>query len=91
MLDIEFDPDKNLANVLRHDISLSATTQFELADAVKWEDDREDYGEIRMIAIGRLRRDIYRLTYTERGARVRAISLQKASKPERAEFLAHHG
>jgi uncharacterized protein len=33
---------------------------------VEWEDDREDYGEVRMIAVGRAERRIWTVVYTVR-------------------------
>ena len=46
-------------------------------------DDREDYGELRFIALGRVEMEIYRVAYTWRGEKViRIINAQKASKHE---------
>jgi uncharacterized protein len=47
-------------------------------------DDREDYGEVRFIALGRVDMAIFRVVYTWRGEGViRIISAQKAGKNER--------
>lgn len=46
--------------------------------------DREDYGEVRFIALGRVDFDVYRVVYTWRNhSLVRIISAQKASRHER--------
>ena len=45
-------------------------------------DDREDYGELRMIALGFIGNVLHVLVFTERGDNVRVISLRKATKPE---------
>ena len=47
-------------------------------------DDREDYGEIRFIALGRTDANVYRVVFTWRAKNlVRIISAQKASRDER--------
>jgi uncharacterized DUF497 family protein len=47
-------------------------------------DDREEYGELRWIALGRVDDQVYRVAFTWRGDNlVRLISAQKASKDER--------
>jgi len=33
---------------------------------VEWEDDRDDYGEVRMIAVGRVERRYWTVVYTDR-------------------------
>ncbi len=47
-------------------------------------DDREDYAEVRWIALGRDDAEVYRVVYTWRDEDVvRIISAQRASKDER--------
>jgi hypothetical protein len=47
-------------------------------------DDREEYGEVRFIAPGRVDSEVYRVVFTWRGENhVRIISAQKASRDER--------
>ena len=46
-------------------------------------DDRRDYGEIRMQAIGRINNDILFVVYTDRGDVRHIISARRASKKER--------
>src|SRR5581483_4206033 len=47
-------------------------------------DDREDYGEIRFIALGRVDTEVYRVVFTWRGENlIRIVSAQKASRDER--------
>jgi uncharacterized DUF497 family protein len=47
-------------------------------------DDREDYGELRHIALGRVDLDVYRVVYVRREEwLIRIISAQKASRNER--------
>ena len=50
-------------------------------------DEREDYGEVRWIALGRAGSEVYRVVYTWRGEnRVRIVSAQRASKDEEEEY-----
>ena len=46
-------------------------------------DDRRDYGEIRMQAIGRINNDILFVVYTDRGDVRHIISARRANKKER--------
>ena len=46
-------------------------------------DDRRDYGEIRMQAIGRINNDILFVVYTDRGDARHIISARLASRKER--------
>jgi uncharacterized DUF497 family protein len=47
-------------------------------------DDREDYGELRWIALGRVDDEVYRVVFAWRDENlIRIISAQKASRDER--------
>ena len=50
-------------------------------------DDRQDYGEVRWIALGRVDAEVYRVVFTWRDEKlIRLISAQKASRDEREIF-----
>ena len=51
------------------------------------EDKREDYGERRYVALGFLAEVVVSLTYSERGDRIRIISIRKALKHETRFFF----
>lgn len=53
------------------------------------EDDREDYGEIRVVTLGRMRRSVVVCVWTERAGTRRIISLRKAATDEREIYLAN--
>jgi hypothetical protein len=58
--------------------------EFEWDERFERIDDREDYGEIRWIALGRVEAEVFRVVYTWRGeSLIRIISAQRASKVER--------
>lgn len=48
---IDFDPNKDASNSLKHGVSLLEAVDIEWNDAVHWVDTRHDYGELRMCAI----------------------------------------
>ena len=56
-------------------------------DTIEWFDDREDYGEHRIIALGLSGANVLRITYTLRGNTIRVISAQKASKYDRKKYF----
>jgi uncharacterized protein len=81
-MQFEWDEEKRAANIRKHKVDfLTATLIFE-NETVERIDDREDYGEERVIALGRVEGAVYRVVYTLRGEIVRIISAMKASKDE---------
>ncbi len=89
-MQIEFDPAKDRANLIKHGISLQAAKRFEWDTALEREDDRFDYDEVRFVALGLIGDRLHVLVFTEgsHDDAVRAISLRPAEKHE-ARF--YHG
>jgi len=86
-VDVGFDPTKDAKNIRDHGISLRRAEDFDFGAASFDIDDREDYGEVRWNAIGFLDARLYSLTFTEvRDGVIRAISLRKATIPERRRY-----
>ena len=54
--------------------------------ALTVEDDREDYGEVRLITIGFLDGRMVVIVWTQRGAARRIISLRKANEREQKSY-----
>jgi len=81
-MDITFDPAKNEANQAKHGVALELAASFEWDDALTRQDDRFDYGETRMSAIGYIGQRLYVVVYVDRGFTRRIISLRKANKRE---------
>ena len=80
----EWDDAKAASNLAKHGVSFPVAAK--IFDNVYFEriDEREDYGELRMIALGRVELDIYRVVYAWRnGMAVRIISAQRANQNER--------
>ena len=78
----EFDAAKNAANLQKHGVPLHRASQFEWDHALTWSDQRADYGESRMVAIGYIGLRLHVLVYVERSHAVRVISLRKANLRE---------
>jgi uncharacterized DUF497 family protein len=82
---VEFDPEKDAANIAKHGVSLSRAVDFEILAFV--EDDRSAYGETRFRAWGLIDAMAHCLVFTRRGGMVRAISLRRAHKKEMDRYV----
>ena len=49
-------------------------------------DDREDYGEVRMLTVGHLNGRMVMVVWTQRGSARRIISMRKCNAKEQAKF-----
>ena len=83
----EWDPTKNRTNIRKHNISFSAAVKIFDGPRLEEEDTRQDYGETRIIALGRSERRILYVVYTRRNSVIRIISARKANRDERAEYI----
>lgn len=81
-MDISFDTNKDAANLEKHGISLAAVAMFEWDNALVWPDERHNYGEVRMSAIGYIGDRLYYVAYVDRDEARRIISLRKANLRE---------
>jgi len=82
-LEFEWDEAKAKLNLEKHGVSfLTAAATFS-NERLERIDDREEYGEVRWIALGKVLAEVYRVIYTRRGENlIRIISAQRASKDE---------
>jgi uncharacterized protein len=86
-LAVEFDPNKDAANIRKHGVSLSEADGV-LSDALALtvEDDAAQ-GEQRLITVGmNVFGALMVVVYTHRGDRVRVISVRKADPKERRHY-----
>ena len=79
---ISFDPAKSAANVQSRGLSFELAADFDWSTALIVEDIREDYGEARYQALGRIGDRLHMLVFTPRGGGVHVISLRKANSRE---------
>jgi uncharacterized DUF497 family protein len=83
----EWDEEKAALNLAKHGVSFLRAAEIFVNEMLEKIDDREDYGELRFIALGRVETEVYRVVYTWRGEGVvRLISAQKANKNERETY-----
>jgi uncharacterized protein len=86
-LQFEWDEDKATQNFAKHGVSFLTAAEIFASEIIERVDDREDYGELRFIALGRVETEIYRVAYTWRGEMViRIITAQKANRHERETY-----
>jgi uncharacterized protein len=83
---ISFDPAKDHANVQKHGVSLGLLAEFQFESALIDLDDRDDYGEDRMIGIGFIGDRLFVAVFVETELGVRAISLRPAQARERKRY-----
>ena len=88
-LEFEWDDAKAEANWNTHGVRFElAATVFKDVFAIERIDDREDYGEERVVLIGRVAGDIVLfVAYTERAERIRIISARRATQHERDDYF----
>ena len=71
-------------NLKKQKVSFLTAAAIFLNERLERIDDREDFGELRWIALGRVDDEVYRVVFTWRDENlIRLITAQKASKDER--------
>ena len=85
--EFSWDSEKNQITIEKHGISFSTATKLFDGRLLEKEDTRQDYGEPRIIALGRVERRILCVVYTRRNSVIRIISARKANKHERTEYI----
>ena len=81
-MEIEFDTNKNEANIRLRGLSFERVVTFDFETAVYRQDSRRDYGEIRIRTLGFLDGRLHALVFTETAKGIRVISFRKANKRE---------
>ena len=93
-MNFEWDEAKRKINLNKDGIDfVAAATIFDDVERIETEDDRQDYGEIRIQVIGEAKPGILFVVYTERdsGSVYRIVSARKANKKERALYNSMKG
>lgn len=92
MIAFAWDTRKAGANLRKHGVSFAlASEAFRDVFAIEWVDEREAYGEPRMILLGMAAAILLAVVCVERGDRVRLISARRATCNERKIHLAENG
>jgi len=85
--DYEWDEDKAESNLAKHGVAFSKAIEILAGETLERIDDRQDYGEIRNIAMGNDRHGrLHVVAFTERAGSIRIISARKANDRETAWF-----
>jgi uncharacterized DUF497 family protein len=86
--EFEWDADKEAANLQKHGVSFAqAAVAFSDPFAVDWIDDRQDYGEERVILLGMTDGQVLTVVCTERETRIRIISARRATRYEQEIYI----
>jgi hypothetical protein len=81
--EFEWDEAKARSNLEKHGVSFLTGAAIFSNERLERIDDREDYGEIRWIALGRVGVEVYRVVFIWHSENlIRIVSAQKASKDE---------
>lgn len=86
-----WDENKRRLNLAKHGVDFRDVARIFEGPLVTVEDTREDYGERRYAALGLLEGHVVSVVYTERGDRIRLISMRKALKHETRLFFSQIG
>ena len=82
-MEIEFDQDKSDRTKAERHFDFAFVARVFLSRTITFRDDRHDYGEVRMVAIGEIDGKLYKVVYTDREGVRRIISANRASRQER--------
>ena len=85
-MDIEYSPIKRDATLAERGLDMARAAEIFGGATLTVEDDREDYGETRLITIGFLESSMVVIVWTQRGAARRIISLRKDNEREQKAY-----
>ena len=81
-MEITFDSAKNARNIELRSLSFDLVVDFEFETALFSPDQRRDYGEMRIRALGWLDKRLHALVFVETRHGIRVVSFRKANKRE---------
>lgn len=85
-MEFEWDENKRLSNLSKHGIDFARAASIFNSPILEKEDNRYDYDESRLIAIGETNGVILFVVYTVRGSIYRIISARRATKSEQQQY-----
>jgi hypothetical protein len=85
-MDIEYPSTKRDLTLAERGLDMARAAEIFGGATLTLEDDREDYGETRLIRIGFLDSRMVVMVWTQRGAACRIISLRKANEREQKVY-----
>jgi len=81
-MNITFDPAKDAINVEKHGVSLSLASGMNWDRALEDQDNRRNYGEVRVVAYAPIGNRVFCVVFTDRDDSRRIISLRRANAKE---------
>lgn len=86
-VEFEWDPAKSEATRLSRGIAFDRAAEIFTGRTLEWPDERRNYGESRLRAVGESAGELLHVVYTRRGQTVRIISARRANRKERSQWL----
>jgi len=83
---ITYDPAKRDWTLRERGLDFEDAAQVFAGPVIEGEDDRYDYGEVRIVTIGFLRDRMVVLVWTQRGDNRHMISMRKANEREKTRY-----
>ena len=81
-MEITFDTDKNEKNIRERGLPFERVGEFDFETAIYRVDNRRDYGETRIYALGNLNKRLHALVFASTEKGIRIISFRKANSRE---------
>ena len=81
-MSISYDPNKNKSNIELRDLDFDRVSDLDWDNAWIFEDERNEYNEIRFIAYSMLDERLHFVCFTETKDGIRVISFRKANSRE---------
>jgi uncharacterized DUF497 family protein len=83
---ITCDPAKRAATLAERGLDFEDAAEVFRGDTLDFPDDRRDYGELRIVTVGRLHGRMVIVVWTPRSSARHVISMRKANAREKARF-----
>nr|WP_295884450.1 BrnT family toxin [uncultured Devosia sp.] len=83
---LSFDPAKRDVTLAERGLDFAAAAEIFAGRTYDREDDRFDYGEVRMITVGHMAGRMVVVVWTQRGDTRHIISMRKANEREQARY-----
>jgi uncharacterized DUF497 family protein len=85
-MEISFDPGKRDKTLRERRLDFRDAAEVFAGVTYRWTDARFDYGEVRIITIGKLRGRMVVIVWTQRGEARHIVSMRKANEREQAKY-----
>jgi len=87
-MEFDWDEDKRRTNIDKHGVDFLYAARIFRGFALTMVDGRDDYGEVRLVSIGRVGDEYFVVVHTQRGGVNRLISARKGGRRDRRKYQA---